>query len=230
MRTLRTLVEVTLALVVLLPSVRSAQRAPGDHYLCYKASLSKGEPAFAKTPRLLVDQLQNQSFDVTAVVSLCNPATKTYNSATEPPAFPAVHQQGYQIKLPKGSAKFVASDHTVFDQFGTLRLSVKGPTSLLVRAGDSVLGTTFIGCGVDSDCSPGLACIGGSCIDPAFPIAPADDVGVDNYKCYKVAIPTGAPKFTPIQGGLVRVTDQFGGPFKVEVKKPTKLCTPVDKA
>ena len=164
------------------------------------------------------------------VVSLCNPATKTHNGVTTPPQFPAVHQQGYQIKLPKGAAKFAASNHTVFDQFGSLQLTVKSPDSLLVRTAKTLLGTTLASCKLDSGCSPGLSCIGGACIDPAFPTPPADDVGVDNFACYKVAIQKGTPKFQPIVGGLVEVTDQFGGPLKVEITKPTKLCTPVDKA
>src|SRR5262249_17300491 len=129
----RSLISLTpFVLVAMLSVASSAQTPPGDHYLCYKAAQSPGQPAFATTPRLLVDQLQSQSFDVTAVSSLCNPATKTYNSVTESPGFPGIDQQGYQIKLPKGASKFAASDHTVLDQFGSLRLTVKKPTTLLV--------------------------------------------------------------------------------------------------
>lgn len=47
---------------------------------------------------------------------------------------------------------------------------------------------------------------------------------VDHYKCYKVAISKGRPKFQPLS--QVAVADQFESRL-FDLKKPTHLCTPV---
>ncbi len=58
------------------------------------------------------------------------------------------------------------------------------------------------------------------------PVAPPDPskVSVDHFKCYKVKLSRGAPKFRPMLGVSVS-----GGPARLfDVKKPARLCTPVD--
>jgi hypothetical protein len=56
---------------------------------------------------------------------------------------------------------------------------------------------------------------------------------VDHYKCYTVNVTKGTPKFEPILG--VAVSDQFieaqvpSPPRLFDLKKPTALCTPVNK-
>jgi hypothetical protein len=204
-----------------------------DHYVCYKAALARGEPKLAPSTRSLVDQLETKQYDAKVNVALCNPATKIFGPLNESPRFPAVHLEGYKLGLTKTlppQAKFVPGRHVVRDQFNTLTLTVKSVDTLLVRAAKSDLGTTFPRCSKRVPCAGGTVCSGGVCIDPAFPAAPPDQVGVDNFKCYKVAVASRTPKFVPITGGRVQLTDEFGGPLAYDVLKPTHLCTPVDKA
>jgi hypothetical protein len=60
------------------------------------------------------------------------------------------------------------------------------------------------------------------------PEPPPDPTGVDHYRCYTVAVPRTAPKFTPIPG--VAVDDQFTNGAKLfDLKKPTRLCVPTSK-
>jgi hypothetical protein len=110
-----------------------------------------------------------------------------------------------------------------------LTLTVKSVDTLLVRASKTDLGTTFTKCSATVPCQGTSICSGNVCIAPGFPVPPANDVGVDNFTCYKVVIARGAPKFVPITGGRVQLTDEFGGPLAYDVLKPTHLCTPVDK-
>jgi hypothetical protein len=48
----------------------------------------------------------------------------------------------------------------------------------------------------------------------------------DHFKCYKVRVTPKAPRFTPILG--VQIVDQLG-PHTIDILKPLRLCTPVDK-
>jgi hypothetical protein len=51
---------------------------------------------------------------------------------------------------------------------------------------------------------------------------------VDHFKCYKVKSSKDAPKFAPILG--VAIKDQFTPEPKLfDLKKPARLCNPVDK-
>jgi hypothetical protein len=238
MRNVRFALGVLAVLVLAAVPARAAGPA-GDHYFCYKSVLTKGEPKFTAATKHLKDQLEDKNFDAKKTWSLCTPATKTYNATTSTPTFPAVHLQGYQIKQtvpPKPNPpqpKFVPSNHTTVDQFGSLNITAKSVDSLLVRAGKTDLGqvntTNFPKCSATIPCAGGSTCQGGACIPNGFPTAPADNVGVNNYKCYKIVLQKGS-KFTPIKGGLVQVSDQFTSPAKkYDVTKPTKLCDPVDK-
>jgi cysteine-rich repeat protein len=58
--------------------------------------------------------------------------------------------------------------------------------------------------------------------NPPAPTSPA----VDHFECYQVKVAKGTPKFAPIPG--VTLQDQFGS-LTVSVRKPKRLCTPVDK-
>jgi hypothetical protein len=60
------------------------------------------------------------------------------------------------------------------------------------------------------------------------PAIPPVDPPVDHFKCYKAKVSKGTPKFP--KGVQVTVADQFDGTARtLDVKKPTKLCLPVDK-
>lgn len=57
---------------------------------------------------------------------------------------------------------------------------------------------------------------------PAPPVFPA----VDHFSCYRARVSRGTPGFVPMLG--VRLEDQFGEMI-VDVRKPKKLCAPVNK-
>lgn len=60
------------------------------------------------------------------------------------------------------------------------------------------------------------------------PAVPPVDPPVDHFKCYKAKVSKGTPKFP--KGVQVTLADQFDGTARTfDVKKPTKLCLPVDK-
>lgn len=173
---------------------------PSDHFLCYKTALAKGQPKFLAVSKSLKDQFGGpESFDVKAVVSICNPADKN-NEGTR---FPDVHEEGFKIAAPKGAPKFVKSDHITVDQFGTLSLTISGPATLL-------------------DVTP-------KAITPPdpFPSDPTSNASVNRFKCYKASIAKGTQKFIPPLDPTV--TDEFLTGQALHLTKVTKLCTPVDK-
>jgi cysteine-rich repeat protein len=55
---------------------------------------------------------------------------------------------------------------------------------------------------------------------------PSPATSPDHFQCYKVKVTANTPKFVAVPG--VSVQDQFGS-MQVEVKKPKRLCAPVDK-
>jgi hypothetical protein len=91
---------------------------------------------------------------------------------------------------------------SVVDQFGTLSLTTVKPDTLLVPTNKDLTTT---------------------------PPAPDENsINVNHYKCYKVKVTHGTPKFP--SGVQATVADQFNAPPKVfDVRKPKHLCNPVDK-
>jgi hypothetical protein len=55
---------------------------------------------------------------------------------------------------------------------------------------------------------------------------PAPTTTLDHFQCYKAKVTPGTPKFVAVDG--VTVQDQFGS-MVVQVKKPKRLCAPVNK-
>jgi hypothetical protein len=88
------------------------------------------------------------------------------------------------------------------DQFGTLSLTTTKADTLLVPSNKDLTTT---------------------------PPAPDEDaINVNHYKCYKVRVTRGTPKFP--KGVQATVGDQFNAPPKVfDVKTPKHLCNPVNK-
>lgn len=67
-----------------------------DHYLCYRAALAKGQPAFPKgLSKVLDDRIEGaRAFGVTKITTICNPADRD-GSGT---AHPSIHLEGFAIK------------------------------------------------------------------------------------------------------------------------------------
>ncbi len=110
---------------------------------------------------------------------------------------PDTHLMAYKIKGPHERRTRVE----VVNQFGTFSFDTKKTYSLLVPTAKSVM--------------------------PDPPPGPPDPGSrVDHYRCLKVRITRGTPKFP--KGLTVNVADQFGS-RTFFVKKPVTLCVPVDK-
>ncbi len=165
-----------------------------DHFTCYRASPVAGSPAFTPVSATLVDQFGSRAVGVTRPQFLCAPTDKLNEDPTAP--MHPDHLKSYQIK-PAVKATLPANQ-VVANQFGTITVNPKKPTHLMVPTAKSLIS------------------------DPPAPTNPA----VDHFECYQVKLAKGTPKFVPISN--VTLVDQFGS-MTVAVRKPKRLCTPVDK-
>jgi hypothetical protein len=145
----------------------------------------------------LVDAFEDQTFTARKPKNLCTPADKNDGNGT---VDPATHLVSYQIRS-NGGTHIRRTNLRVTNQLGTLEVDTIRPDLLLVPAAKSLT----------SPPSP-----------PAF-----NSHAVDHYKCYKVRVSRGTPRFVRTQ---VTVSDQFiTTPKVLDLKKPRHLCTPVDK-
>jgi hypothetical protein len=221
---------------------------PGDHYLCYKVKVAKFPTQSIPKPVAagvsLTDQFETRIYDVPKITVVCLPGTKTHNANVFPPATPNVHLVGYQVKLSKVPPQkeddtYGDVDRDIFNQFAavdmgpTHNIAVSKPDSILVQSLKYDNGVTTK-CSAKSDPCPGLGKVcdgtGKICIDSPLPTlgTPPDPntSGVNNYKCYKIK-DNKNPLFTAITS--LAWSDQFGS-RNLQILKPTKICTPVDKA
>ncbi|MEO6026303.1 MAG: hypothetical protein ABIR79_05500 [Candidatus Binatia bacterium] len=112
----------------------------------------------------------------------------------------ATHLESYPVKVIKGQPRHVKHTALVRNALGSIILQTQKPVFLLVPTNKSLVA------------------------DP--PLTGA--IEVDHYKCYSVKIASGTVKFP--KGVTVTLADQFIATAQTfVVKKPTHLCTPVDK-
>jgi glucose/arabinose dehydrogenase len=171
--------------------------AATDGYLCYRALLAPGEAKLpAGTSVTLQDEISGpQAFGVKRAASICNPASVDGGTVVDPDT----HQQGYLVKRPPGSPKFVRTNEVTSDAYATRNLTLSQEDSLLVPS-SKVLGA------------------GGA--------PPYAGSGIDHYKCYRARLAAGSPKFLPPPPPTI--SDQFyPGGQTFNVKRVTKHCKPV---
>jgi cysteine-rich repeat protein len=175
-----------------------------DPFLCYKAKSAKVGGAFQAPPaQTLVDEFNEVvDFNVVKPRYLCTPAEKN----SEAQADIATHLEGYAIKAVKGEPPHLPR------QFLTVRNQLNAPLNVIVV--DTV--------------KPELLLVP-TAKNLAFdPPAPGGGIEVDHYKCYKIKVAKGTPKFP--KDVSITLADQFIASAQVfSVVKPTHLCTPVDK-
>jgi hypothetical protein len=182
--------------------VRAGQVGPSvilDHFLCYKTRTTKGTPKFEPISGV---SLADQFED--KVFDVKKPVTLCTPASKDGEGIidPDTHLKGYQIKKFKGEPRHERQTNIkVVNQFGELFVDTIRPDRLLVPTAK------------DLDEMP----------PPPYPEAH----NVDHYKCYNVKVTRGAPKFP--KGIQVFIEDQFEQPKLYDVKKPTRLCIPVDK-
>jgi hypothetical protein len=118
-----------------------------------------------------------------------------------PLADAATHLENYPLKALKGQPKHVRQTALVKNALGTITVQTQKPAFLLGPTNESPVA------------------------DPA-PVGPT--IEVDHYKCYAAKVAKDTPKFP--RGVTIGVGDQFIAPAQTfVVKRPTHLCTPVDK-
>jgi hypothetical protein len=172
-----------------------------DHFLCYKAKETKGSERFDPDPYNPV-RLDDQFEDKLFDLKKRDRLCNPVNQEYAGISDEETHLLSYQIRETKGQPKHSRQTNIrVTNQFGNLWVDTVKPERLLVPA-------------AKDEQAP-----------PSGPPNP-DDHDVDHYKCYKVKQSQGLPKF---QRRVVSLEDQFGQPALYDVRKPTRLCTPVIK-
>lgn len=177
-----------------------------DHYLCYAAGATKvrkSQEAISSDRVDLHDRFGGpRPFKLRRLYTLCHPAGLNGSAI----AHDNVHLEGLTIKAPRGTPKFVPVTVTVTDAFATRALVLTAPSSFLE-------------------------------VTPAQPDGFAADFSDDptnsstelnRFACYAATPPKGAPKFVPPPPPTVRDEEQYLNGQSFLVKKPTRVCFPVD--
>ena len=178
-----------------------------DHFLLYKMKLTADSPPFDPfAPVTLKDQFGPADYQVVKPKYLGLPVDKNGEGFIDS----VTHLMDYQVKPAAGSPKFAKqTDVQITNQCNTIRLEVSKPASILVPSLKSL---------VEPPAVPDIA-----------------DHQLDHYLCYKaksqakLADGTKLPKFP--KGVQVVVGDQFHAQTRrFDLRKITRLCTPVDKS
>jgi hypothetical protein len=158
---------------------------PLDNFLCYKTKTK--QPISVN----LADELDTGTYTSKGEKLFCTPADD--GSGIDDPA---THLAGWKISGPHTPRPAV----TVTNPFGTLVLTTKKATTLLVPSSKS--------------------------LPPTPPPGPPGSSQVDHYRCVSAKIAKGTPKFP--KDVTAAVADQFGSRTAL-VKKPSRLCVPTNK-
>lgn len=171
------------------------------------------------------------------------------------PISPPDHFVLYDVKTTKGTAKFENLTVTLADQFEAGDFEVKKPVSLGNPADKNGEGITdpdthlvgymikplkgqpahipVIGIRVVNqfgeiflDTKKPDRLLVPSAKDLDNPVAALVDPEAEHFKCYKVKVTEGTPNF---EERVVLLSDQFVPPTQFTVKKPERLCNPVNK-
>jgi hypothetical protein len=197
-------------------------------FLCYKAKSTKGDVCSAEAPLnagAVCDAEEDCGGNAETDVCVRNQVPKFPVTLADPkgpatqvdvkkgaalcnPAdvagagigLPDDHLRSFGIALSRGSAPFPPrTGFSVTNVFGQVTLDTGKVDRLLVPAAKDV----------------------------AAPVAAPETPAVDHFRCAKVKVSKGAPRFEPVSA--VQITDQFGQPALYDLKKPTRLCSAVDK-
>ena len=198
------------AVVALATSAGAVIDLPTDEYMCYQSGASKvpAQAKFAGAELSSKDQFENTAFrNLTAskILNHCNPVTVP----SAPGGNSAVHLVEYGIKDSKAhvnAVKFAApgTAFNLMDRFGTVKVTISKPRSMLVRSAKS--------CDVASPAT--------------CPIAAAPQIAnpgsTSDFTCYSVK----GPKISIPAGTF---DDQFAQPATYSLAKITEVCAPTNK-
>jgi hypothetical protein len=168
-----------------------------DDFTCYRSRTTPGTPRFAGVASV---SLVDQFETATARVVKDQELCTPTDKDGEGIVDPITHLLAYSIKgqSPKHVKRTAIR---ITNQLGEIRVSTVKPELLLVPTAKNLS------------------------TPPAPPNPTATNV--DHYKCYRVRVTPGTPKFA--SGTLVQASDQFEAPRLLSLKKVRHLCTPVDK-
>lgn len=141
-----------------------ALSTPPDHFLCYKAKITRKTDDFTKRTRGIVDAFENRSFEVRQLRGLCNPADKNGEGIDDP----QTHLVAYQLRRRKDDPKHERRTVRVENQFGAITVDTKKPSRLLMPSSKDL-----------SEEPP--------------PPDPAEH-DLDAYKCYRVKLSKGSAR------------------------------------
>ena len=177
-----------------------------DHYLCYAGGATKvrkSQEAISSHVVDLHDRLGGpRPFKIRRLYTLCNAAGVSGSAI----AHPNVHLEGMTIKAPKGTPKFAPVTMTVTDAFATRALVLSAPASFFEV----------------TPAQPGTNIVADFSDDPT-----KSSVEVNRFECYAATLPKDAPKFVPPPAPAA-TDDQYPNGQSFVVKKPTRVCLPVD--
>ena len=167
-----------------------------DPFLCYRTKENKAQPKFERREVTLTDTFMTAAtYSVRRPLSLCLPGSLEGGL----PGDAATHLEAYQIKEASGQVKPPAQPALLLgNAFGPLYIDTNRVDLLLLPAAQSEAG----------------------------PVAPPDpgSHGVDAYKCYRLKLTKGMPKYFP-SGAVTAFRDAFED-RQYRVKKPKHFCTP----
>ena len=168
-----------------------------DDFTCYTVRTTPGTPRFTSVPGV---SLEDQLEAVTATVVRQQAICLPSDKNAEGVVDSATHLVTYLIK--RQSPKHIKRTAILVEnQLGPIRLNTVKPRLLLVPSSKSLVSS------------------------PPAPSPGASNV--EHYKCYRVRVTKGTPKFA--SGTIVQTSDQFENARSVSLIKPRYLCTPVDK-
>jgi hypothetical protein len=183
-----------------------------DHFQCYEG---RPRPSMRVRDVTLVDQFGTQIVDAFGPTDLCAPANKNNEDPTAPD-HPA-HLASYDIK---GHGRFKpVKDQLVVNQFGSVRLDVTKPTSLLVPTAKSLMGPPSpLGAFVDHF----------ACYKVEFSRHRGDDDDDENGEDHRGLRGRDEDDEDGSHDSNVTVETQFET-VEVDVRRPRELCAPADK-
>ena len=168
--------------------------APDDPFQCYRTKTTKGTPKFQSRDVALSDWIESGNYTVRKARAICLPALTPVGAVMDPNTY----LESYQVKPASGEPKHVRQTAIeVENLFGHLFLDTKRVDRLLIPTASSM----------------------------EHPLLEAPDPNahaVDLYKCYRVKVTKGTPKF---QRQTISVEDAFEDRI-YELRKPTRLCVP----
>lgn len=176
-----------------------------DHFMLYRAKVSRDGSAFYKFGRLtLADDLGESAYHVVRPITRALAADKNGEGINDA----NTHLQEYKLKAAAGAPRFAkVSDIRVISQCGDLHVQAIRPISLLAPAH----------------------------VDATMSVPPPDagDHAVDHFVCYRAKqlrkLVDGTRVEGLTKGTQAQVSDGFQARY-YDLKRVTKLCLPVDKS